>query len=331
MVSRAGSLKLSGAIFMALMVAGRVCWGIAAEGQGPAPRAKLAFAAAGKESVRLRFEEFRFDTGVLTGTLRRAGRSLGLTPVADKATGKPLGKASGLFSHYRLLSAGSRYGTAAWDWPSTARLLDDGAVEVRWAADAKHPLDMTAVYRWKRPNALDLTTTVTARKPVRGLEVFLASYFQGFPESLVYVRQGREGKPAFLAAKRSAGHWQMFPRDEQAVRTVTDGRWKRPPHPVDWKIMPFLAAPLALRRDADSGLTAVVMARCEDCFAVATPYGQEGHRSLYLSLLGRDLKAGESATARSRLVIGRGISDQQAVALYEAYTKELAEADKAEK
>jgi hypothetical protein len=236
-----------------------------------------------------------------------------------------------VFSHYRLLGAGSRYGTAAWDWPSTARLLDGGAVEVRWGADAKHPFDMTAVYRWKQPNVLDLTTTVTAQKPVQGLEVFLASYLQGFPESLVYVRQGRTRKATFLAAERSAGHWQMFPRDEQAVRTITDGRWKRPPNPVNWKIMPFLAAPLALRRDTQSGLTVVVMAPAEDCFAVATPYGAEGHRSLYLSLLGRDLRAGESATARSRLVIASGMSDQQAAALYEAYTKELAQAGKAKK
>jgi len=83
--------------------------------------------------------------------------------------------------------------------------------------------------------------------------------------------------------------------------------------------MPRLAAPLAVRRDAKSGLVAVVMAPPEDCFAVLTPYGEEGHRSVYLSLFGRDLKAGEAVSARARLVIGRDITDEQAIALYKAY------------
>jgi hypothetical protein len=37
---------------------------------------------------------------------------------------------------------------------------------------------------------------------------------------------------------------------------------------VDWQIMPRLAAPVALRRDAPSGLAAVLMAPAEDGFAV---------------------------------------------------------------
>ena len=82
------------------------------------------------------------------------------------------------------------------------------------------------------------------------------------------------------------GDWQMFPRDEDAAQMITDGRWRYPPSPVAWKIGPRLAAPLGVRRDARSGLTALVMAPAEDCFAVATPYGHDNHRSLYLSLLG---------------------------------------------
>ena len=53
------------------------------------------------------------------------------------------------------------------------------------------------------------------------------------------------------------------------------------------------------------------------------PYGAEAHRSLYLSLFGRDFKDGESATARARLVIGRDLSDAQAIELYRTYLKEL--------
>jgi hypothetical protein len=78
-----------------------------------------------------------------------------------------------------------------------------------------------------------------------------------------------------------------------------------------------------MRRDGKTGLTAVVMSPAEDCFAVSTPYGEEGHRSLYLSLFGRDVKVGETVTARARLVIGRGITEEKAAALYEAYAEEM--------
>ena len=274
---------------------------------------RLAFAAKG--------DEYGFDTGVLRGTLREGGKWPGLRPVQDVASGRSLAGDLGLFSPYRLLTSDARFGTAAWDWPSRAQLLADGAVEVRWLPDKEHPLDMTAVYRWTAPNVLDLRLTVKPQRKLPRFELFLASYFAGFPASCAYVQEGpgAGGKPGFQEAVKSAGDWQAFPRDEQAAKIIGDGRWTRPPNPVDWKIMPRLAAPLALRRDAASGLAAVLMAPAADCFAVSMPFGEEGHRSVYFALFGRDIEAGEAASARARLVIGKEISDQQAVALYQAY------------
>ena len=203
-------------------------------------------------------------------------------------------------------------------------MLSGGAVESVWSADAEHPFEMRVVYRWKAPNILDATTSVIAQKDLLGFEVFLASYFDGFAKSLVYVNAcpETEGKAAFLEAKRAGGQWQMFPRDAQAAELVQDGRWQRPPNPVEWKIMPSLAGPLAMRRDAKTGLVGLVMARPADCFAVSTPFSGEDHRSIYFSLFGRDLNAGQKATARSRLVIARGLSDREAIATYQAYLKE---------
>jgi hypothetical protein len=65
------------------------------------------------------------------------------------------------------------------------------------------------------------------------------------------------------------------------------------------------------------------MAPPQDCFTIATPYEGESHYSLYLSLFGRDLKAGETAQARTRLVIGASISDEQAITRYQQYLKDL--------
>jgi len=290
--------------------------------------ASSALAAEVAEPERLAFaavaEEFHFDTGLQRGALRRDGKSLGLGPVVDVASGTQVAGRYGLLSHYRLLDAEARYGHAAWDWPSTAKLLEDGAVEVRWAADPGHPFDMAAVYRWKGPGTLDVETSVMPRGALRRFEVFLASYFAGFAETRAYVAACPEtgGKAAFLEATAPSGHWQTFPRDEQAVKIFGDGRWRRPPNPVDWKMRPRLAAPLAMRRDAERNLTALLMAPPADCFAVSMPHSGEGHRSVYLSLFGRDLAPGRTATARARLIVGRGISDEQAVELYRAYVEE---------
>jgi hypothetical protein len=42
-----------------------------------------------------------------------------------------------------------------------------------------------------------------------------------------------------------------------------------------------------------------------------------------MSRFGHDLKAGETARARTRLVIAPGISDDQAITLFQRYLKEL--------
>ena len=82
---------------------------------------------------------FRFDTGALRGLLRGEGKARGLLPVVDCATGANLARSVGLFSHYRLLDASTRYGVAGWEWASKAELLPDGAVVARWTSDAVHP------------------------------------------------------------------------------------------------------------------------------------------------------------------------------------------------
>ena len=299
------------AVTIALLVAGL------AAGQEKSPR--LAFVANDKG-------EYTFDTGVLRGTLRQGGKSLGLAPLIHVPTGARLDRSMGILSFYRVFTTGQRYGAGAWDWPSTAKLLPDGAVQVTWPEAPDRPFEMGALYRWKDPQTIDLETTVTARQDVRGFESFLAAYFgEAFPTPCVYVRENPEaqGKPGLLPARKTYGEWQMFPRDDQVLPIIRDGRWGLQPNPVNWTIMPRLAAPLALRRGAGSGLVAVLMAPPEECFAIATPYEGESHYSLYMARFGRDLKAGETAQARTRLVIGAGIADDQAVTLYQQYVREL--------
>jgi len=263
--------------------------------------------------------EFEFDTGVLRGKLRPGGKSQGLSSVVHIPSGATLSRSVGLFTHYRVFSANHRYGPAAYGWPSEATLRDDGSVEVRWPATADRPFEMWAVYRWSDPAALDLETGVRPQADLPGFEAFLGSYFaEQFTNSLVCVQAG---KPAFLAAEKSDGDWQMFPRDPALVPLIQDGRWNIEPSPVRWVMRPFLAQPIAVRRDPQSGTTAVLMAPPQDCFAISTPHQSEGHYSLYLSLFGRTIKAGETARARARLVIASSPTEAQILALYQAYLR----------
>jgi hypothetical protein len=267
--------------------------------------------------------EFPFDTGVLRGTLRAGGRSVGLSSVVHVPTGARLDSSMGLFSHYRVFTAGRRFGDGAWDWPSTATLRADGAVEVRWPADGERPFELTATYRWQDAATLDLESTVTATLDLPGFESFLASYFAPpFTNALVLSGGVAGNAPsAFTAANLERGHWQMFPRDAAAVTLIQDGRWKIAPSPVEWTIRPAFTRALGVRRDPISGLTAVLMAPSSDCFALSTPHETEGHRSLYLSLFGADLKAGQTRRARARLVITNRMSDEQIVGLHDAYLR----------
>jgi hypothetical protein len=285
------------------------------------------------DTNRLSFTEiesggYEFDTGILRGGLRKDGRGLGLTSAVHVPTGTTLNGAYGILSYYRVFTTNKRYGTAAWDWPSTSKLLPDGTVQVAWPKADGRPFELVAIYRFHDSSTLDVETIVRAGEDLSKFEVFLASYFhESFPLPQVYVAAGNQtgGKPAFLTAKKSFGDWQMFPRSEDVLQIIGDGRWKKQPNPVDWKIMPPMAMPIALRRGSDAAPAAVLMAPPDDCFAIAMPYEGEGHYSMYFSLFGYDIEDGQTARARLRLVVIDSVSNREILNLYEKYMKDLSE------
>jgi hypothetical protein len=281
--------------------------------------AKLAFTSKGKG-------EYIFDTGVLRGKLRPDGKSLGLSSVIHSPSGVRLNGRYGIFSYYRIFTTNKRYGHAEWDRPSVSKLLPDGAVEIVWPEGTDHPFEMTAIYRLTEETKIDLETTVKAQQDLLQFEVFLASYFhESFPSPYVYVCKNPEtkGEPGLLMAKKSFGHWQMFPRDDDVLQIIRDGRWQKEPNPVNWVTMSYLAASVCLRRNDAADLAVVLMAPPDDCFAIATPYRGESHYSLYFSLFGRDVKAGETVRSRCRLVVATALSNRQILDLYKKYIKQL--------
>ncbi len=295
--------------------------------------------AAAGSADKLRFTstaegQYVFDTGVLRGELRQAERTIGLTSLVHVPSATRLDGTYGIFSYYRVFTTNKRYGHAAWEWPCASKLLPDGTVQIFWPADANRPIEMSATYRLSGPNTIDLETAVKAQKDLPRFEVFLASYFrEGFAVPCVYVKENPQGegkpaspmagKPGFMTAKKALGDWQMFPRDSEVLPLIRDGRWKLEPNPVQWVIMPYMAAPVGVRQSTSGDLTAILMAPPEDCFAISTPYEGEGHYSLYMSLFGRDMKAGQKAKAHTRLVIATGASNEKVLGLYREYTKQL--------
>lgn len=297
----------------------------------PAAPSDLAFKPAGAG-------HYGFDTGAVRGKIRTGGRSQGIIELIHAPSGVAVahgGTLPGIFSYYRVFSTDTRYGDAARDWPTKTKLLDDGSLEVFWPPAEKHPLEMTAIFRWRRPDTLDVETVAKPQKDMPGFEVFLSSYFSPGFRAVVYVKPNMftPGKPQFLPADVNPlvdGTYLMFPRDRQAARMIFDRRWEFPPNPVQWSVTRHLAAPMAMRKDEKSGVTAILMSPPDDCFAIATPYnktppdGVAGHQSLYLSLFGRDAPAGQTTRAHARLLVGQNLSDEQAVALYNQYLAERA-------
>lgn len=271
---------------------------------------------------------FVFDTGLLRGRLRAGGQSRGLTEVVHVPSGLRLDRSMGLFSHYRVFTTNKRYGGGAWDWPSQAALKSDGSVEVHWPATPERPFELRAIYRWSAADTLDLETTVQASADLRHFESFLASYFaEGFSNALACVGLSVPGTEAgFLRATPDRGAWLTFPRDAAAESVYADGRWKLEPSPVDWVMLPRLSRPIGLRRAPFANLTVAAMSRTKDCFAISMPQETEGHFSLYLSLFGRDVKVGESARARARMVIGQHLSTARLIAIEEALQQDNPEA-----
>jgi hypothetical protein len=203
-----------------------------------------------------------------------------------------------------------------------------GAVQVTWPGADDRPFEMFAVYRFRDSSTFDVETIVKAGRDLSKFEVFLASYFnETFPIPQVYVAAcpETEGKPAFLTAKKSFGNWQMFPRNDDFLPIIRDGRWRQQPNPVDWKIMPPMANPIALRRGSDTVPTVILMAPPDDCFAISTPYEGEGHYSIYFSLFGRDIKAGQTARAHLRLIVTNAASNRDILKLYQKYMKDIAD------
>lgn len=262
--------------------------------------------------------EYRVDTPVLEGLLGRDGTSFGLLPMRWKPMECDLAGMVGLLTYYRVFTTNHRYCESMRALPSATRWVDSHTVRVRWSSNEERPFSLTAIYHWTAPDTVDVETIVKAEDLLPDFEVFLSSYgTPDFPASRVYCNVDA-GNKAFLSAEQQHGDWHAFPRDDAAVAIIKDGRWDLEPNPVDWAVRPHLAAPLVYRRNEKTGMTIILMARPEDCFAVCSSHDGEVHYSMYFCLFGRTLEPGAVVRARVRMVMGV-FDDAAVIQRYEAF------------
>jgi len=267
--------------------------------------------------------EYLVDTGALRGTFRLEGKSIGFVPFFSvspelEISGSP-DILPGLLNFYRVFTTNQRYGESVRGVVSKAELVDGKTLKIVWDADESRPFILTAIYQWKNPEMLDLYISVEAKQTLPNFEIFLSSYLtEKFPESYVYA-QTEEGDK-FLSTPMDAGFWQVFPRDEQAIPIIQDGRWTIPPSPVDWAVRPFFKEPIIYRVNDDTKLAVVHIARKEDCFAVLTPHVGEKHYSMYFSLFGKTVEGGQTVSTTVRMIIAP-MSEEQ---IFKAYQEFLA-------
>lgn len=305
--------------------------------------AQVVSAAALLQSPDLSFTpaergQFTFDTGTFKGRLTATDKQQGLTSLVDVKTGRELTKGRadiGLFTYYRFLSTDRRFGEMGWLMPKSAERAADGTVRIVWPPQPDTPFELTATYKWVRPDALDVETSLRPERDMPKFEIFLASYFADAFRCKVYLKPGRyaKGEPELAAADVSPltrGLYYAFVRDLQAAQIVCDGRWVRGSNPVDWAITRYLAGALAVQEDRAGGVTCAVMARPEDCFSIYVSYnmdppdGVADHHSAYLGLFGRDLKAGQTARTTTRLVVFSKPTTEQILSEYRAFAGKTA-------
>jgi hypothetical protein len=156
---------------------------------------------------------------------------------------------------------------------------------------------------------VDIEVQVTGRTHYPDYEVLLAAYFaSGFKPGAYVSSLGGPQQIRPVHHPVFDGMYLFFPRDEESARLHTDGRGRRGRWP--WRMLPARCYAHPVGFYSDGSTDALLMGRREDVFSVGMAYaGDEagdavaGHRSLYLSLFGRDLHPGEGWQTQARLVV----------------------------
>lgn len=273
-----------------------------------------------------------FQTDCVSGKYLTSGHYQGMRELVHRSTGVAIAageRLPGLAAPYRVFANGRRYGDVR-ERNGRIETVPEG-LRIAHVANQENPFDLAAVYAWEH-DTLDIRYTITAHEELRGFELGIASYlaagFRAFVSRQSNVWGKTEERIVPVDVNPMTDVYAVFPRSEAEMRTIFDGRWDLPPHPVRFTVPAYYALPLAYRRHAKSGVMAVGMADRKECYSICIPVNNpaenpnpaNGYQAIYFYLFGRDLHQGETATTRIRWVIGKDMPEDEVLALWQGFS-----------
>ena len=272
-----------------------------------------------------------FENESVTGQFLTSGEYQGMRSLVHRPSGIEIAageKLPGLVAPYRVFGNGKRYGDVR-DRQPKVELVPEGA-RMTHSADSQNPFDLVAVYSWQ-DGVLEIHYTLTTQAEMRGFEIGIASYLAAGFRAFVSRQSNNWGEDAPrivpVDVNPMTDVYALFPRGEAEMRTIFDGRWDLPPYPVRYTVPGYFALPLAYRRHATSGVTALGMADPKECYAICIPVNNpadvpdpaNGYQAIYFYFFGRDLRLGETVGWRLRWVIGKDLGETEIQEHWESF------------
>lgn len=238
----------------------------------------------------------------------------------------------GLLNFFRVLISGG-YLTELRAEKPLVKPEKDG-VTLTWLPTIRRQANVTIRFTFSEPNIIDMDMSVETLTNYPGFEVLLSAYLAPGFVSGAYVAKEEFGpvEPEQIRITDQPmihGVWPFFPRDEAGAHLLTDGRHQKGRWYWRMAVGRRYGMPMAFFNNGD--VDVLVMGRPEDVYAVGATYEGDpktddiaAHRSLYLSLFGEDLVAGEGRRTQMRMIIGKYGSDpNKHASLYEAFLNDV--------
>lgn len=251
---------------------------------------------------------------------------LKISPDGDSMAG------TGMLNFFRVLIEGGYLTELRVEEP-LLEPTEDGII-FTWMPTIRRQAKVKVKFTFRQPNIIDMDMWVETLTNYPGFEILLSAYMAPGFESGVYVAKEEFGaieseQIRLVDQPMIHGIWPFFPRDEAGANLLTDGRHQKGRWFWRMAIGRRYAMPLAFF--SKNKVDAILMGRPEDIYAVGATYkgdaendGVAGHRSLYLSLFGENLKAGEGRHTQMRMIIDDFASDaEKHKELYRSFLKDM--------
>ena len=287
-------------------------------------------------------KEMEFSMDHLSGILncdinRKKGKSHHFSKVIHKPSGLMISpddarmKHAGMLNFFRVLVEGG-YLSELRVTEAQIEPEDDGITMI-FSPSIRLQAKIKVKFTFKEPNIIDMDLWVETLTNYPKFEILLSAYLAPGFESGVYVAEKEFGPNVAEQIRLTDqamihGIWPFFPRDEAGANLLTDGRHQK--GRWFWRMAIGRRYGMPLAFFSNDGVDAILMGKPEDVYAVGATYKGDAsdnvadHRSIYLSLFGEDLKAGEGRHTQMRMIVGNyGSNPEKHQELYQTFINEV--------